>query len=319
MDTIRPSTRVATVKPSRREGSERSPAIKDPRIHTLPVFPKETDASIVARRIAIGWFIITRIQPSLNLPSPVSPVPGLLSPVSSLLTFLPPALLLLPADRRMLMKTPRPATPAAIALALFSSLAAPAVVRAANEIGFVEKFALAADREEALRQLIPGTEEFYFYHALHLQNLGKRAEFRELLAQWAKRTPQSPSRQALETRQALLDYGVDPQATLAFLRQQLGLGFNHEREVPSEKPNLPVALDGGADCRRRSSWQLATAGVDHLDQLSERAVARLVATGHAFSPAQRRAALAKLTRPDVAGLGRVDCGGSGHAREPGIW
>ncbi|MFN0128566.1 MAG: hypothetical protein ACKV19_17985 [Verrucomicrobiales bacterium] len=190
---------------------------------------------------------------------------------------------------------------AALTATVFSTLLPPAVVRAANEIGFIERFALAEDREEALRQLIPGTEEFYSYHALHLQNGGRRAEFRELLDQWAKRSPDSASRQALEARQMLLDYGADPQATLQYLREKLGLTFNHEREVPSAKPNLPVALDPALIAEERF-YQTATAGVDHLDHLSERAVARLVASGHAFSPAQRRAALAKLTRPDVAGL-----------------
>ena len=191
--------------------------------------------------------------------------------------------------------------PAMLTAAVVTSLAAISTGWGAGEIGFVEKFALAADREDALRQLVSGTEDYYFYHALHLQNQGKRAEFREWLEQWAQRSPESSARMPLEWRQALLDYGVDPQGTLAFLRTQLGLEFPHERDVPSEKPDLPVALDGELIAEGKFLEQ-ATAGVDHLDQLSERAVARLVASGHPFSPAQRRAALARLTRPDVARL-----------------
>ncbi len=190
---------------------------------------------------------------------------------------------------------------AALAATAISSLGLPAEVCAAHEIGFVEKFALAGDREEALRQLIPGTEEYYFYHALHYQNAERRDEFREMLAQWAKRSPDSASRRALETRQALIDYGVDPGGTLTFLRDRLMLPLNHEREVPSAKPNLPVVLDQALIAEEKF-LQEATAGVDHLERLSERAVARLIARGHEFSAAQRRAALAKLTRPDVAGL-----------------
>ena len=34
----------------------------------------------------------------------------------------------------------------------------------AGEIGFVEEFALARDRAEALKKLIPGTENYYYYH-----------------------------------------------------------------------------------------------------------------------------------------------------------
>ena len=32
-----------------------------------------------------------------------------------------------------------------------------------QEIGFAESFALAPDRQEALRQLTPGTEDYYYY------------------------------------------------------------------------------------------------------------------------------------------------------------
>ena len=39
----------------------------------------------------------------------------------------------------------------------------------AGEIGFVEDFALAEDREAVLARLVPGTEESFYFHALHLQ------------------------------------------------------------------------------------------------------------------------------------------------------
>ena len=37
---------------------------------------------------------------------------------------------------------------------------------AAETIGYAEQFALAEDWAKALEQLIPGTEDYYFYHAL---------------------------------------------------------------------------------------------------------------------------------------------------------
>jgi len=36
-----------------------------------------------------------------------------------------------------------------------------------KEIGFVEDFSLSSDRETALGQLIPGTEDYYYYHCKH--------------------------------------------------------------------------------------------------------------------------------------------------------
>src|SRR5439155_7320314 len=43
----------------------------------------------------------------------------------------------------------------------------------AADIGYVEDFALAKDRAVALKQLIPGTEDYYYYHALHALNSGQ--------------------------------------------------------------------------------------------------------------------------------------------------
>ncbi len=63
-----------------------------------------------------------------------------------------------------------------------------------REIGFVENFALADDRSAALGQLIPGTEEHFYYTALNLQNQGKTADLKVLLGQWAERIPNSPLR-----------------------------------------------------------------------------------------------------------------------------
>ena len=42
-----------------------------------------------------------------------------------------------------------------------------------KEIGFVENFALATDRSAALKQLVPGTDDYYYYNCVHAQNTGK--------------------------------------------------------------------------------------------------------------------------------------------------
>ena len=48
-----------------------------------------------------------------------------------------------------------------------------APVLRAGDIGFAEEFALAKDRAEALKKLIPGTEDYYYYHCLHYLNIGQ--------------------------------------------------------------------------------------------------------------------------------------------------
>ena len=63
---------------------------------------------------------------------------------------------------------------------------------AQQEIGYIEEFALAADRTEALEQLIPGTEDYYYFHALHYQNTGHRAELNDMLGQLEPRKDMPP-------------------------------------------------------------------------------------------------------------------------------
>src|SRR5947209_12225795 len=95
----------------------------------------------------------------------------------------------------------------------------------ADEVGFVEDFALARDRAAALRQLIPGTEDYYYYHCLHYLNTEQYAKVEEMTRPWLTRHGQTPRLTEIQTRQALLSYGRDPQRSLAYIRRQLDLRF----------------------------------------------------------------------------------------------
>jgi len=57
----------------------------------------------------------------------------------------------------------------------------------ANTIGFIEDFSLAPDRSVILKDLIPGTKDYYYYHALHAQNQGQHGEVEKLIGLWVKR------------------------------------------------------------------------------------------------------------------------------------
>lgn len=187
-----------------------------------------------------------------------------------------------------------------LALSLFLFLLAP-LARADNEVGFIEKFALAQDREAALSQLIPGSEEFYFFHALHFQNTAQKEKLKTTMAQWAARFPKSPQRQIIENREALLAYDADPQATLRFLRDRLNLEFNHEQQARDAKPDLPAKLDP-AEISREAFLRDALRDSEDLSKLEDTALEALVRDRTPISPAQRRALLNRLARPDVAGL-----------------
>ena len=75
------------------------------------------------------------------------------------------------------------------ATSLVASVFNPPAARGENEIGFIERFALAADRDKALGELVPGSEEYYFFHCLHYQSTRNEAKFKEFMGQWRKRFP----------------------------------------------------------------------------------------------------------------------------------
>src|SRR3982751_6841438 len=80
-----------------------------------------------------------------------------------------------------------------------------------GEVGFAEEFALAKDRTEALKKLIPGTEDYYYYHCLHFLNSGQNERAVLLFKPWFDRFNQTPRLTEIQTRHALLNYEKNPQ------------------------------------------------------------------------------------------------------------
>ncbi len=107
----------------------------------------------------------------------------------------------------------------------------------------IEGFALAKDRAKALEQLIPGTEDYYFYSCLHHEQIGNFKEIDALLQQWVKRYGETQGVQEIKHRQALLKYESQQKQTLEHLRYHIGLEFNHERSVEGRKTKYPTKLD----------------------------------------------------------------------------
>ena len=188
---------------------------------------------------------------------------------------------------------------------LLVALAATAANRAFADdaIGFVETFALAEDRAEVLQQLIPGTEEYYFYHALHYQNTGQKDKLRDVLDRWTKRTTSSGLRDLIQRRERLLAYDRDPKGTLAWLRSELGIHFSHQREkAPGQKPDLPTSLDP-ASVSREAFIRYATAHQDNLSGFQDSALDWVLREGGVeLTSGRRRALLSRLDRPDYEGL-----------------
>ena len=93
----------------------------------------------------------------------------------------------------------------------------------AREIGFVEKFSLAEDREEALKELVSGTREYYYYSSLRALSKGDHQEVERLMKIWVKRYGHTRQTKEIENRSAMLRYGENPEATLAHVKRELNL------------------------------------------------------------------------------------------------
>ncbi len=172
---------------------------------------------------------------------------------------------------------------------------------AQQEIGFIEKFALADDRGEALKQLIPGTEDYYYFHALHYQNTRQDRQLADILTQWHKRFPKSSLRKLILNREALINYPRDPKNSLEHIRRELKLQFSHQQEGKARAREFPSVLK-----QEELSWNkfLADAlrGIQTLQNITRNEFFALLTSGHALTGAQRRDLLSRADNPDLPGL-----------------
>ena len=165
-----------------------------------------------------------------------------------------------------------------------------------GEIGFIEDFALAPDRAAALKQLVPGTEDYYYYHALHFLNVEQYEKARELTGPWHQRHGQTGRLTEIQTRLALLTYDKNPQATLDYLRNKLGLNFPHQQEQLGVEPNLPTVLDQKIISLEQFINRANAVTQDNTDGFEDTALDWLV--GYELNPNHRRHLLSRLQRPD---------------------
>ncbi len=172
----------------------------------------------------------------------------------------------------------------------------------AQEIGYIETFSLATNREAALKELVPGTDEYFYFHALHAQNSGQAQKFLDVIERWKRERRGTITGQMREllNRQALLDYGKEPQKSLDYLKKELNLRFNHARQTGERRSDAPTKLDEA----RISVATLLQRALQNEPQSLERIenVGLELAAGQQLTPDQRRNLLARLARPDYPGL-----------------
>ncbi len=105
----------------------------------------------------------------------------------------------------------------------------------AEEIGYIEHFALSADRAEALKQLVPGTEDYYYFHCLYYQQTEQFAKVPALLKLWIARHGETARAREILNRQALLTYPKSPQESLKYLAHAVGAAFQSSKGTPERE------------------------------------------------------------------------------------
>lgn len=192
-------------------------------------------------------------------------------------------------------------------------------MQAQQEVGYIERFALADDRREALQELIPGTQEFFYYHCLHYQNEGQLAEAEAVITQWRTKFGENADVKNMTARQVLLAYDQNPKRTLDYLRTELGLNFNHAPPSRDRAAKLSTSLDNNQITTDKLLAE-ALAGDRGMGRIEDEGL-HLVLEKQ-LSADQLRAVLSRLPRADLPGvvkriaeeLGLKDSKGFGGSR-----
>jgi hypothetical protein len=190
-----------------------------------------------------------------------------------------------------------------LAAALAAGLASPLTARLSAQgtpIGFEETYALATDRAQAVATLIPGTDDHYYYHCRERLDAGDFAAVRAVLPTWIQRHGRNQRVLEIENREALLSFGADPERTYSFLRDRLGLRFDHQRVVPGERSDLPSRLDPELLSNQALTQRALQQYPDTVDGFTDRALPALLASN--LDGNRLHSLLARLPRPDVDNL-----------------
>lgn len=167
-----------------------------------------------------------------------------------------------------------------------------------NDLEFLEAFAWG-DREAALQELVPDTEDYFYYHCLHYQLGNDRAAFHRMLRRWLSHNKNrwNSRMREMERRQMLLEYKENPAQTWAFLKRNMS--FRHRRRNERAKPDYPTAL-AEERYNLRAFIRDAQRHGGLLNGVTDRGLE--LAVEQLGNPSLRRSFLGQLRRPDMPGL-----------------
>ncbi len=165
----------------------------------------------------------------------------------------------------------------------------------------LEQFALADDRAQALEQLVPGTEDYYFHRCLVDEQAGDLEAVERTLEAWIDRHGRTAMVEQVRHRLALLRFPERPEQSLEHLKTELNLRFDHQRTVEGQQTEHPSAMDPSLlsrDAIRRRGLSRSRSG--DLRGFTDAALRWL--GGEPMKGERLRHVLGRISRPDRPGL-----------------
>ncbi len=175
----------------------------------------------------------------------------------------------------------------------------------AQSLDWLERYALSAEREGLLKELIPGSEEHYLWHCLHYQITGQLEAAEALLAKWKADEPfrNSTYIQQVEDRQRLLTYRTSPERTVNYIRDRLGVELNHTAPAAAGEVRYPSVLD---NAQLDPKQLVASIGQEDLTRSGLQILAEQVLKGEIQLDAGRLAnLLQRIDGPWMRGLDQL--------------
>ncbi len=193
---------------------------------------------------------------------------------------------------------------------------------AQTEIDFIEGFALAEDRRVVIADLIPGTEDYFYYSCLHHQNNKQLADAAAVLEKWGAMAPHDARLSQMRLRQVILSYDANPAEATAAIASELGLMLNHQPPSLDVSAEFPSELDASKIATQTIIEK--TVQRDGLQKLTQAGLWHLIGTELPLE--QTRSLIGKLRRSDLEGLVEIiaeelsakDSKGFGWARVHGM-
>ena len=168
-----------------------------------------------------------------------------------------------------------------------------------SDLEFLEAF-VWGDRAAALKELVPNTDDYFFFHGLHYQLAGDRVAFQKNLDQWlaANRGQWNERMLELRRRQRLMDFDRDAEALWSFLRDDQNLRFDHRPRHEQPAVRLPSAVE--PERYSLEAFLAEARRTDLLNNLTPRGLEWILKPD--VAPDVRRAILARLPYPDTPEL-----------------